>query len=917
MNKIADLLAALSSGKFPSQEQLNQLIRRILSSGVLEQSNEQGRGILSQRGGIILNDVAQLLQALLEAGAEKNPDDLVQDFLYQLLNVNGKPATVEAHLEGEVSSGYEAGVSKLSSNPPVTKDEISDDAQKVMSSLKTIVSLLFTSTAFRVLLSDILLTSREIVADFASEVGAVAETVAGSAGVVEDIVRPSEAEKAGTMNNRDMESSQRGGDRTENQHIMEKTLKQSEEARVEAEQKIEEATRESKERASAAWKTVSSSETPNRVKDQILWRVKSIVRQTQADPAYQQALASILGLLQKYAQKAIQTTHAATSAVETGLSSAISDTNVSTEVNLELDPHLETAMEDFKALVERFASGQSIDKVLRSIGEAIDDVKTDANAEEGTKLQELLRQAREWLDRALEDPNWTSSTEADESASKIYDDFAELMRDGSEEGRKVKTHLYSVAGALEDIQDGFRKDRSTQHVLSATSSLISDTAYLTAASKPDVANLIQEETRRTASQVKREVRNDILGFILPRLLRAIRVVPLPRVEYRSPSVDAVIDNLNLQAVSLIPDRLSLTNWNTLEFVGSDGARERGSRSVAVTTSGVPIVTVSEAQSRVRIQIEGLRISAKDIAYWVDARGPAIFGWNDNGLLSIDVGERGDAGQGLKVVIDVEMVGENLDDPNPLLVEETVHSQFKVLDVKVDIPGLKFTISQSRHWIFNSLLLQPLLGPSVKQLLGTILQSQIRSALEKIDQKFGEAKKSAQKRGASSAAVWDWWNVLIRTPDKSVDEEESDSDTAEGPHTPPTVQTSTHVTFKGVVRRMHEPATKPDQDTVIAVGVGEQILPDAPLPQIGIQDGGHAKRAEDVRPVLAQQGREALDDLQQGADQLTDTVADVVHTADEARNRVREEVVVASERLEQRKRLESRRKGWRSNAFEIN
>lgn len=75
--------------------------------------------------------------------------------------------------------------------------DVSDDIRKAASSIWTLISLLMTSSAFRLILSDILVTSRDILADVAVDVAKVAAAVELRAGQVEEIIRPADSELRG------------------------------------------------------------------------------------------------------------------------------------------------------------------------------------------------------------------------------------------------------------------------------------------------------------------------------------------------------------------------------------------------------------------------------------------------------------------------------------------------------------------------------------------------------------------------------------------------------------------------------------------------------------------------------------------------------------------------------------------------
>ena len=71
-NKVADILAALSTGKYPSQNQVNNLLRIIVNSDALKTENATINGPLSASGHRVLNDIRSIIHALIKLGMQKN-----------------------------------------------------------------------------------------------------------------------------------------------------------------------------------------------------------------------------------------------------------------------------------------------------------------------------------------------------------------------------------------------------------------------------------------------------------------------------------------------------------------------------------------------------------------------------------------------------------------------------------------------------------------------------------------------------------------------------------------------------------------------------------------------------------------------------------------------------------------------------
>ncbi|KAG8991963.1 hypothetical protein FRB94_012125 [Tulasnella sp. JGI-2019a] len=915
LNKIADLLAALNNGKLPSQDQLNSLIRRILQSQIFKEANKDKHDTLSQRGQLVLRDLDELLRAFMELGIEKNDDDKVQDIYDELRNVQHDPVSIDADLNLNLS-GKDAAASELPDEPPISKDEAKHDALIVRDSVQNLISLLFTSSAFRLLLTDIFVTGRGIIADLIHSAGEVAQAVASGADVVEGVVRPTEDEQ------KQVDEHQTDAD--EQLPSTEEIRTKQAEIKVDAEKKILDTVNKGKQKGQEAWEE-AKQESPDRVKETVIERIKTIVSQAQQNPDFQKSIQTIIDIGTKYFDLGIRTASQVSNAAQAGISSAVNDSSITSDkIDIDVDPHLHNAFMGLNVLIERFA-GMSVDPVVDKVNVVMEAAKTQVEGEEddsvGSNFQKVVAEAKEWLNKAIAEPSWAQSDETTQQLGKIYDSAKNVVDGDAEPQRKLKEDITNAVQSFRVLADSLAKDQALQRFLKAVATFGTDTAYIISISSPDVQALATRQARHAAAQVACEIRNDVLGFILPRLLKVIRVIPLPRVEYKSPSVEAVLDDLNVASISFMPDIIKVTNWSEILLVGSDRARERQKRSlVTLGESAPPTVTVMEAMSRTRIHVEGLRISAKEIAYFIDAKGPLYIGWQDHGLITVDVGEEGVEGRGMRVDVELEMIGEDLD-----IIElpshhdrQTAEGFFKVLDVRVDAPGLTFTISKSKHWIFNSLLLQPLLGPSVRQVLATVLASQIKAGLEAVDMKLLEARKQAIKEARKRDESPSWGDIARVVYRSVTTSRQTQQETPRQEEGPPDAVTSTSLTTKGVIMTSHQPATTHDQDTIIAVGIGEQVLTeeDAPLPHPDLENGGHAKKLEDVPMILREEGREALDELQNGADATKGKAKDLVGTIGQAREQVGQEVRVARERLQERNEMEAKKDGWRSDAFSL-
>jgi hypothetical protein len=72
LTKLADVIAALKTGKLPSQDQLGRIIQSVLRSTVIESTTRTTHGTLSDSGKQVLTDFRELLESILLLGLEKN-----------------------------------------------------------------------------------------------------------------------------------------------------------------------------------------------------------------------------------------------------------------------------------------------------------------------------------------------------------------------------------------------------------------------------------------------------------------------------------------------------------------------------------------------------------------------------------------------------------------------------------------------------------------------------------------------------------------------------------------------------------------------------------------------------------------------------------------------------------------------------
>lgn len=176
---------------------------------------------------------------------------------------------------------------------------------------------------------------------------------------------------------------------------------------------------------------------------------------------------------------------------------------------------------------------------------------------------------------------------------------------------------------------------------------------------------------------------------------------------------------------------------------------------------------------------------------------------------------------------------------------------------------------------------------------------------------GVRRAAREKASDGSPGVEDYWSAVVEGGghDGEGDEDDDKSDdTEDGDENGPHIETHTTATAKGVVRTT---ITQPDpessrpptpQETVMAVGVGAQILP--------------GKGEPGARETPREVARDALGEVQGAIDGVRGKADEAVDETIRRARLLREDVEEAGERRERRERVEGRRRGWKSRAFDL-
>ncbi|THH04597.1 hypothetical protein EW145_g5408 [Phellinidium pouzarii] len=890
LEKAADILAALHAGKLPSQQQIDKILKKFLRSNFLD-GDTSNDGSLSEDGKRVIADVRNLVEIILQAGLEKNHDNRLQDLIY---NIHRLSSTVEViRLDGKMTKELKTAAAAIPS-----QDELASDTAALLASLRTLASLFLTSSAFRLLLGDLLLTAREMVADLAEQVKTTAATVEDVAGAIEIDMRPINYQEVVEVK-----------DRPDSNILVE----------------------ELEERKS--------------VKNVVLDRMEDIFRQAQSSPSQNSALRTLLYLLRKYATRVrLASIPISNAASETYNSSTV---QLSAPVNLP-DPRFGRVLEDLKSFLERFAGGSGLDPLLTALSKSVHDIVRTPEDSSSKKVQLFFDEIGSWLDKALTDPSFTTSRHGLETASRIYDNGHELLsRDV-----KLSHNLEDLLDKTIHFIDALKSDRTTNRL-----------AHLIDTLHNDALLFFGHTAQHAATHWRTTLVRSAFVWALPRFLRAIRTLPMPRVEYVSTRsngihVAATLDALLLSAEeALVPDVLSIQEWGEVRIeidenlavaeVTSPNAQFLGAREATLREdlgSILPIpgtnnlkqpgagpskatkATKVSSTSRVCVHVEGMRVAAYDVGYYGLYQLNNWLGYEDEGLISIEVGRMHRRNEGFTVDIELEVDLEANSQPSVDTRGNEDRRLFRVLDVHTAAPGLSLRLARSKHWILNSLLL-PFVGSLGRTFGPRILDFQIRSVLEKLEETLRGVKDDAEKkvtergrggREIAKVGAWDWWDALLGR--FGADDGESDEEDEEEEDHDVYTESHTEATMKGVVhtnvvqpKQLASPGAKipPPSESTYAVGLSAQLLPGKGEP-VGYERETLAEGMHD----LAGSARGAVDDIQEALGEASDSMHGMARWGVENTIETRQALNRAGIRMKKQERSERKGCDWRSSAFNL-
>lgn len=486
--QVSQSLGAIKAGKAPSQTQISKIIDVVLDSDVLKSTGgpNSRTARLGEEGSRVAEDYKKVLSLLKKWGEEKNGDDLLQNLLYTASSID-----------------YDVDLNGPSTTLGGQK-ELAQDTLTAIKKFNSLASTLVTSPAIRKLGSDIILLSRDILADAAD---AAAENAKSAA----DGVRPTEKEREEGLDYNKI--SEKGKEHAKH------TISGLYQAQA----------KESAFDKAVGLKNYLDEKLPaaDEAKDTLMTRIREVIADAQKSPEYNESINTLIAIGKKYLHKAEE---------------AVEEAKENSEVSVDEDKILQSG-KDLRTFVERLAN-KSLDGVVAAGQKASEDIKNDP------KLSEYFKAIEDFFDRCLHDGNYVTSQRAYRKASSLYDDGQSSIQSNP----TWKADASNLQKEIESFLQALANDKTSGELADAIELLGEDLAD---AGKVGWGSLKSEG---------RGLYRDAVDVLLPRLIGLVKEIPVPRIEFKSQDVDMVIDDLNLTSASFIPDSIKFVAHNDFEFV---------------------------------------------------------------------------------------------------------------------------------------------------------------------------------------------------------------------------------------------------------------------------------------------------------------------------------------------------------------
>ncbi|KAL8683858.1 MAG: hypothetical protein Q9186_000201 [Xanthomendoza sp. 1 TL-2023] len=677
------IYSAFANGKVPSNKQIDVALNSAIASKPLANPSSK----LSPEGRHLVADLRDVIEQAKILLLTKNEGDLLQDFSWQTRFVSG-------------------GGTQLP-GAPLDKGTAQQHGNQALDGLRTLGTLLISNGQFRKLLSDATILLRDIAGDAAqnaanrvnpsqdqlSQIDQAADD--NTWHDVPDLSRDNLRNQAKNTYNQnkplsrdDMKGAANNvanqGQKSDDPYqardqAKDQGMNQAAQLRDQASANVPDETKDKAKNFRDRTQNYAKEKLPKERRDQSIYRLKKMIVEVQSHQDYQQAIETLLNLAEEYSGhgKNISQQGAGTVKGAHG-DSALTTAETDLRVRLGFMNENSSLLTHIKTLLERFANYTSADDMV----DAVNAVYRDADKD--PELKNWFKSINGYVRKCLKEQGFIMQDNATQEWNELYDHGHFLLRE------RYRDHTNRVLDEVKFFGLQFDEDPMNKKFASSMQKLFTE--------------LGNDENGKPT--FKAHLLKDLSQVIVPGIFESVRYVPVPRIEYSDPMIDAIVENLVIESDNLAP--------NSFEF-GNDNYFRWGRKTVTNTNKNKFMVSVS-----------GVQMDLKDVSYYIHRKQgfPSI---KDTGVMDIHMG-----GTGFSFKIAMETADKS----------DGQHF-FKINKVDVDMKSLNIKLKQSKHkLLFN--IFKPLLFGVVKPAISKVLEKLIKDQVHQLDGKAFEVHQEAER-----------------------------------------------------------------------------------------------------------------------------------------------------------------------------
>ncbi|KAF9099187.1 hypothetical protein BGX27_000656 [Mortierella sp. AM989] len=621
--------------------------------------------MLSADGRVLYKDFQELIQTTREVIAEKNQEELFQNFIYHCTQASDTaPSSVNAR--GTV------GHSKK-----LATETIENEGKEVLENMKSVAKLVTTNSEFRSILNDLFQLAVEVFGDGADKAAREAQRMAGRASekannlsqatvsatqegnssIQRKIQKVADKVQAVARSSKDNPVDTAHGTRDDilegTSSAMDAVRQQTGEMREQASMQTEDAKNRAQVKKSEIQEDAfhyANQKMPPEQRRVLIERLKLTIGQIQSNPQYQATIDSLMGLVGTWRKRAREPA----GDVSTGAVKVIHD------------PNVDAATTEFKTILERWAQGYSLDPMIELVQYLWKRAARDP------LLSGYLDTVSTFMNRALREPNYMTSQAINREADDLIDQGHTLFR------VKYKADTDALLNEGQNFAEKLGSDPMVRQVAECFQRVASTLFY----------------DKEGKLVFKQNLFDDFRYVLMPSLLETFQFIPIPRIEYSDLKVDLMFDNMILTSTDLVPRLIEVHMNNSMRMVPRGNAKR----------------SLDSNKHEFTMAIQGLEVNVRDVHYYVKTKEG--FRFKDRGIADVLIHKRG---------LDIHIEGQKTpeDDQNPSLITFN--------EVKVKIHSLSIKLRRTQHSVLN-IFAQPFIKTAVKNAIAHALETEIKEAL---------------------------------------------------------------------------------------------------------------------------------------------------------------------------------------------